>query len=75
MLEVTKNLLHSYLTCLAIKLVTLTFFRSNQWLQWLHRAYNEEGREAKWKFFVEEMWAQFGSKLYQKSNKLGTTRR
>jgi len=33
---------------------------ANQWWQWLHRAYKEEGRTVTWEIFEEELWARFG---------------
>ena len=33
---------------------------ANQWWQWLHRAYKEEGRIVTWEIFEEELWARFG---------------
>ncbi|KAH9735892.1 hypothetical protein KPL71_017903 [Citrus sinensis] len=33
---------------------------ANQWWQWLHKAYKEEGRTVTWRDFEEELWARFG---------------
>ncbi|KAH9717618.1 hypothetical protein KPL71_021897 [Citrus sinensis] len=33
---------------------------ANQWWQWLHKAYKEEGRTVTWTDFEEELWARFG---------------
>ncbi|KAL9432532.1 hypothetical protein AB3S75_027545 [Citrus x aurantiifolia] len=33
---------------------------ANQWWQWLHKAYKEEGRTVIWADFEEELWARFG---------------
>ncbi|KAH9734507.1 hypothetical protein KPL71_017399 [Citrus sinensis] len=33
---------------------------ANQWWQWLHKAYKEEGCTVTWEIFVEELWARFG---------------
>ena len=32
----------------------------NQWWQWLHRSYKDDGREVTWDIFQNELWAQFG---------------
>ena len=34
--------------------------KENHWWQWLHRAYQEEGKELSWSMFVEEIWSRFG---------------
>ncbi|KAA8538317.1 hypothetical protein F0562_027860 [Nyssa sinensis] len=33
---------------------------ANQWWQWIHRTFSEEGRHLSWADFKDELWARFG---------------
>ncbi|GJX34170.1 retrovirus-related pol polyprotein from transposon 17.6 [Tanacetum coccineum] len=33
---------------------------ANQWWRWLHKTYQEEGKEVMWEIFYEELWSRFG---------------
>ena len=33
---------------------------ANQWWQWVHRSYKEDGKEVTWVDFEDELWARFG---------------